>query len=39
MIEEMLEKAMCYDGKVIKDYKIPTYESVEKLLGRTDDDE
>ena len=27
------------DGKVIKDYKIPTYESVEKLLGRTDDDE
>ena len=27
------------DGKVIKDYKIPTYESVKKLLGRTDDDE
>ena len=39
MIEEMLEKAMCYDGKVIKDYNIPTYESVKKLLGRTDDDE
>lgn len=27
MIEEMLEKAMCYDGKVIKDTLHPISES------------